>query len=70
VNFTREQYEEIEKIGADSWMLLNTKQLSIHASKVRILEALKSDKEWLENHTQEIVGRIEELMQEVEHGEE
>jgi len=62
----REHITEAEEIGYDSWCLNAYMDLPANASKERQVAALKRDREWQEDHMQEIDGRIEQLIQRIE----
>lgn len=58
--------KEAASIGDASYELLNFSQLPRNASVERQVRALKLDREWLENNTQEITARIDYLIQDIE----
>ena len=55
-----------DQIGADSWELLNFKQLKNSSAASVQVAALKVDQKWQEDHHNEISGRIDVLIQEIE----
>lgn len=62
----RKHIKEAIAIGNASYELLNFSQLPSNASVERQVRALKRDREWMENHTQDITGRIDCLIQDIE----
>lgn len=57
---------EAERIGADSWNLLNWSRLPRNANTRRQIEALRRDKKWLEDHINNIGCRIDALIRDIE----
>ena len=58
--------EEAIAIGSDSYELQHFIQLPESASKEQQVEALNRDRNWQRDHFEEISGRIDVLIQQVE----
>lgn len=58
--------EEAERIGADSYSLLNYSELPRNASRARQVEALKRDQHWQQLHHDEVSRWIDYLIQDIE----
>lgn len=63
---TIELRQEIARIGNDSYRLLSAEQVPNHASDKKMIEALRRDAKWQEDHNNEIQARIEALIQSLE----
>ena len=57
-----------DKIGEDSWDLLNFNELKNSSVASVQVTALKVDQKWQEDHQNEISRRIDGLIQEIEEG--
>ncbi len=58
----QQHIDEAEKIGADSWQLLNFHELPGSASSAEQINALIADHQWQVDHINEVGRRIDALI--------
>lgn len=56
---------EAERIGLDSYDLINYRQLPHNASRAKQIESLKADKKWQRSHSEDMMQLIEALINDI-----
>ena len=66
---TSRQNGKVIFIENDSWHCSHFRGLPNNASRSEVIQALKDDAKWQNNHNEEIQRRFDEIIQELENGE-